>query len=64
LQRCRVTQRRRIRSASRRRSQLSASVAGKTRYRPRCARVRACVRACVRVGSKRYGVSLWVTVRA
>ena len=27
-------------------SQLSASVAGKTRCRPRCAWVRACVRAC------------------
>ncbi len=30
-------------------SQLSASVAGKTRYRPRCACVRACVCACVHV---------------
>ena len=45
--RCRVTQRRHTRSASRRRSQLSASVAGE----PRCSAdrgVRACARACVR----------------
>ena len=34
-------------------SQLSASVAGKTRYRPRCACVRACVRACGWVASVR-----------
>ena len=43
-------------------SPLSASVAGKTRYRPRCACVRACVRACVWVAS--VTLSLWVAVRA
>ncbi len=54
--RCRATQRRRIRGASRRRSQLSASVAKVC--------VRACAPACVRAGSKRDGVNLRVAVRA
>jgi hypothetical protein len=55
--RCRVAQRRHTRSASRRRSPLSSAVAGE----PCCIAdrgARAC--ACVRVGSKRDGVSLWV----
>ena len=67
--RCRVTQRRRTRSASRRRSQ---SVAGEAkRWEQTEVRVRAwvCVRAgvcaCLRSGSKRDGVvSLWAAVRA
>jgi hypothetical protein len=59
---CRVTQRRGARSASRRRSKLRASVAGETRAD---GGVRACMRARVRVGSNRDGVSsLWVAVRA
>jgi hypothetical protein len=55
--RCRVTQRRHTRSASRRRSKFSASVAGEAR----CSAdrgARACVSACVRVGSKRDGVGV------
>ena len=44
----------------RRRSQLSASVAGETCFRPRC----SCVCACARVNSKHDGVTLRVAVRA
>ena len=65
--RCRVTQRHHRRSASRRRSRLSAAVAGEARCsadRGGRARVCACVCACVRVCRKRDGASFWVAVRA